>query len=192
MKEFLILINEANFSVIVFLVGSLMFLFAAIKFSSNVVTINIPLVMRFVLGGIGLFFMVLGFVSGIVSPNADDTVVPEIADVPEISPDEEVAVIPDEPSVESPISKHSSDIVARGIISIGVHNVGTYPIAYPEGETYTGFEAELAIEIVKRLFGDQNQVAINWVPLTTSERFDALENGSIDFLIRNITLVSGN
>lgn len=56
---------------------------------------------------------------------------------------------------------------------------------FQDGNKYSGFEIDLATEIAQRLFGDQ--VAIEWIPLTTSERLQEVQNDSVDFLIRTTT-----
>jgi putative glutamine transport system substrate-binding protein len=60
-----------------------------------------------------------------------------------------------------------------------------YPMFFQDGDIYSGFEIDLATEIVRRLFG--NQVAISWVPLNPEERIPSVESGRVDFLIRNTT-----
>jgi len=193
MEELLNFIKDADFSRIVFLVGALMFVVAAIKIKVEKGEISIAPIMRFVLGIIGLFLMSLSFASGRLPPTPTEIVVPvetdeatSIIESAEVeSTGETSTVSADKPPLVLPTSKLGSEIVAQGVISIGVRHNGMYPVSFPDGDTYTGFEAELAIEIVKRLFGDQ--VTISWAPLTAEERFDAVESESVDFLIRNTT-----
>ena len=83
------------------------------------------------------------------------------------------------------MSQRSSQIQERGNIQIGVRDDDMYPMTFQEGSIYKGFEIELATEIVYRLFGDQ--LVIEWIPLTAQERIEAVQNGNVDFLIRNLT-----
>jgi ABC-type amino acid transport substrate-binding protein len=77
----------------------------------------------------------------------------------------------------------------EGIISIGIGNSNSssvyYPMFFLEGDEWYGFEIELAAEIVQRLFGDQ--VAINWIPLSSPQRWEAVQNDYVDFIIRVTT-----
>jgi len=83
-------------------------------------------------------------------------------------------------------SERAAQITAQGTIRVGVHeSPGLWPLSICQGDSYSGFEIDLAQEIVKRLF--DGQVSIEWVPLTAAERLPMLESGEIDFLIRNTT-----
>lgn len=93
---------------------------------------------------------------------------------------------PTTPATSQLESKRAAQITARGTIRIGVHeSPGLWPLSICQGDSYSGFEIDLAQEIVKRLF--DGQVSIEWVPLTAAERLLMLESGEIDFLIRNTT-----
>lgn len=93
----------------------------------------------------------------------------------ETKPDEVIAIR----------STRGVQIMERGIISIGIRHDSMYPMFFQDGGENKGFEIDLATEIVRRLFG--NQFTIEWIPLKPEERFPALENNQIDFLIRNTT-----
>ena len=83
-------------------------------------------------------------------------------------------------------SEQAAQITVQGTIRIGVHeSPGSWPLSICQEDSYSGFEIDLAQEIVKRLFG--GQVSIEWVPLTAAERLPVLESDEIDFLIRNTT-----
>jgi polar amino acid transport system substrate-binding protein len=56
-------------------------------------------------------------------------------------------------------------------------------MAFQYGNSYRGFEIDLATEIVQRLFGDQ--LAIDWIPIASKERVASVQSGDIDFLIRS-------
>ncbi len=70
-------------------------------------------------------------------------------------------------------------IQGRGTINIG-YGISE-PFAFADE---TGFEIDLGVEIVDRLFDGVN---INWVPLSATERFSALEDGTVDLLLRPTT-----
>ena len=76
-------------------------------------------------------------------------------------------------------------ILNQGVIRIAAHNIGVPPLSIRNGDTYTGFEAELALEIVSRVFGEG--VAIEWVPVTAQDRFALIQSGDVDLLIRNVS-----
>ncbi|MFB0536032.1 MAG: protein kinase [Anaerolineae bacterium] len=107
---------------------------------------------------------------------------------PEVEVTKEVVVTTTPvPPTDTPTatSKPVHPAIARGAIRIGVHSEGLWPLSICQGNSYSGFEIDLAQEIVKRLF--DGQVSIEWVPLTSAERFPMLESGEIDLLIRNTT-----
>ena len=70
-------------------------------------------------------------------------------------------------------------IAARGSIRVGIFGVTILPFADPPNES--GFELELAREIVDRLFGD---IRVEWVPSSGGERFGFPQDGTIDLLVR--------
>lgn len=84
-------------------------------------------------------------------------------------------------------SRMASEITEKGKIRVGIHdNPGFWPFSIISNDRVTvGFEIELAREIVKIIF--QEQVPIQWVPLTAAERFVALDSRQIDILVRRVT-----
>lgn len=86
---------------------------------------------------------------------------------------------------EQDFSEQRVQIQNRGKILVGIRHNDLYPMAFWQGTDYSGFEIELAKGIVKRLFGEQ--MVIEWIPLTASERFEAVDKGQVDFLIRLTT-----
>ncbi len=86
-------------------------------------------------------------------------------------------------------SKRGMVIQDEGTISIGIGNSNSssryYPMFFLEGDEWYGFEIELAAEIVQRLFGDQ--VVIKWTPISSPQRWEAVENDWVDFVIRVTT-----
>jgi polar amino acid transport system substrate-binding protein len=75
-----------------------------------------------------------------------------------------------------------SQIAKRGNIRIGVRGDSVWPLNVFDGTSHSGFEIDLAEDIVERLFNEP--VSIEWVPLTAVDRFPALQSGEIDMLIR--------
>ncbi len=105
------------------------------------------------------------------TPNPTDTPVPE----------------PTTPPTNVPANKFNSEL-ARQIMERGVIRIGTRPNSLPpfvivEGG-YSGFEVELAEAMVEWMFDDQ--VAIEWVGLSSGERFSALEQDQVDLLVRTV------
>jgi general L-amino acid transport system substrate-binding protein len=75
-------------------------------------------------------------------------------------------------------------VKARGSLKCGV-NTGLAGFAAPEGDTYVGFDADFCRAVAAAVLGDAE--AIEWIPLSASARFTALQSGEIDVLIRNTT-----
>jgi general L-amino acid transport system substrate-binding protein len=75
-------------------------------------------------------------------------------------------------------------VKARGTLKCGV-NTGLAGFAAPEGDTYVGFDADFCRAVAAAVLGDPE--AIEWIPLSASARFTALQSGEIDVLIRNTT-----
>ena len=69
-------------------------------------------------------------------------------------------------------------------IRIGVQTNSVAPIVILENGNYSGFEIDLATEIVARLYG--GAASIEWVPISSAERFTSLADDQIDMLVRNI------
>ena len=77
------------------------------------------------------------------------------------------------------------DVKARGAIRCGVHNdLAGFARANSLGE-YTGFDVDVCRAVASALFNDSE--AVDMIPLTSVERFDALVAGQIDILSRNTT-----
>lgn len=50
----------------------------------------------------------------------------------------------------------------------------------------SGFDIDIATEVVSRLMGDETKV--KWVPMTSGEREDAVNSGSVDMVVRTMTM----
>lgn len=86
------------------------------------------------------------------------------------------------PQIFSSRGKHIRD---QGVINIGIRNDDMYPMFFEENGEFVGFEIDLAGEIAFQLFGDQ--IKIEWIQLSVQQRILAVQNGDVDFLIRNLT-----
>jgi ABC-type amino acid transport substrate-binding protein len=70
-------------------------------------------------------------------------------------------------------------IQTSGVLLMGTYSDAVLPWADPA--TGSGFEPDLAREIAGRMF---DGVTVELVPLTAPQRFEALEDGTIDILVR--------
>ncbi|MGH9201562.1 MAG: amino acid ABC transporter substrate-binding protein [Vicinamibacterales bacterium] len=95
----------------------------------------------------------------------------------EVTP-EGVPVAP--PAVESRLQT----VLDRGNLVCGV-NQNLPGFGAPEGDSYAGFDADFCKALAAALFDDPT--AVEWRPLSTEERFTALQAGEVDVLFRNTT-----
>lgn len=76
-----------------------------------------------------------------------------------------------------------SQIRERGRLDCGVDTgLAGFAVRGEDGR-WSGFEADLCRAYAAAFLGNENRV--NFVPLTTAERFDALVEGRVDVLVRN-------
>jgi general L-amino acid transport system substrate-binding protein len=76
-------------------------------------------------------------------------------------------------------------VQARGNLICGVNGqLPAFSFLDPQGN-YAGFDADFCRALAAAIFGDASKV--EYRPLTTQERFTALQTGEIDVLIRNTT-----
>ena len=74
---------------------------------------------------------------------------------------------------------------SRGVLNCGVYGAAVaFSETQPDGST-TGFDADYCRALAIAMLGDAG--AVNFVPLTSAERFTALQSGLIDVLVRNTT-----
>jgi len=77
------------------------------------------------------------------------------------------------------------DVRQRGVLNCGV-NQGLPGFSEPDAAgNWSGFDVDFCRALAAAIFADPDKVA--YVPLSTSERFDALRSGEIDVLARNST-----
>ncbi|MCY3586552.1 MAG: amino acid ABC transporter substrate-binding protein [Acidimicrobiaceae bacterium] len=76
-------------------------------------------------------------------------------------------------------------VQSRGVLNCGVYGAAVaFSETQPDGST-TGFDADYCRALSIVMLGDAD--AVNFVPLTSAERFTALQTGVIDVLVRNTT-----
>ena len=74
---------------------------------------------------------------------------------------------------------------SRGSLNCGVYGAAVaFSETQPDGST-TGFDADYCRALAIAMLGDAG--AVDFVPLTSAERFTALQTGVIDVLVRNTT-----
>jgi general L-amino acid transport system substrate-binding protein len=77
------------------------------------------------------------------------------------------------------------EVKARGTLNCGV-NTGLLGFsAQTSGGTWAGLDVDFCRAVAAAVLGDGGKV--NFVPLETNERFDALQSGKVDILSRNTT-----
>lgn len=94
------------------------------------------------------------------------------------------------PAPAVPVQQTQAEDLLETVRSRGILNCGVYGAAVafsetqPDGST-TGFDADYCRALAITMLGDAD--AVNFVPLTSAERFLALQTGIIDVLVRNTT-----
>jgi general L-amino acid transport system substrate-binding protein len=76
----------------------------------------------------------------------------------------------------------------RGMLNCGV-NAGLTGFGVIDDDDASGFDIDFCRAVAAAVLGDAT--AVDFVPLTSAERFDALADGTIDLLIRNTTWTQG-
>jgi general L-amino acid transport system substrate-binding protein len=79
-------------------------------------------------------------------------------------------------------------VKARGVLNCGVHT-GLAGFGAPDDKgEWAGLDVDVCRAVAAAMFGDSKKV--KYVPLTTQQRFTALQSGEIDMLSRNTTVTS--
>ncbi|MDP5276483.1 amino acid ABC transporter substrate-binding protein [Chengkuizengella axinellae] len=95
-----------------------------------------------------------------------------------------IALVGCSSSEESTESSVLDQIKDRGVLNAGIN--GELPgFSYLDDGDYVGFDVDFAKAVAAAILGDAN--AVEYSPLTASERFTALQTGAIDLLSRNTT-----
>ena len=79
------------------------------------------------------------------------------------------------------------EINDRGVVRAGVFPFDAPPLFLCVDGEYAGFEATLVRLIVEGAIG---AVEIAWVPLSSADRFNAVRDGGVDFVVRNTTVTA--
>jgi ABC-type amino acid transport substrate-binding protein len=109
------------------------------------------------------------------------------AESTELSEIESATIEEDSPEESAPAESDSAepeDTVEIEALRVGVQSKSLVPLALVEGDSYSGFAIDLAREIVDRAYGSDRP--IEFVPITSQERFSALADGQIAMLVRNL------
>lgn len=90
---------------------------------------------------------------------------------------------------DAPVDKRVPEILRRGRLIVGVDQANNL-LSYRDSETgeLRGFEADIAREIARDIFGNPDRVEFRFV--TSSEREEALDSGHVDLIIRSMTVTA--
>ncbi len=132
--------------------------------------------------------------TAIYFPSAQPTIIPSTSPTTTPSPFPTVTLLPTMPVSTNPSGTQPASLSggllqkvrARGHLLCGVN--GELPGFSAKTATsgdYVGFEADFCRVIATAIFG--NPKAVEFVPLTTQDRFTAVVQGTVDVLIRNTT-----
>jgi len=95
------------------------------------------------------------------------------------------ALSDDEPPPAATSDGLLATVRARGTLRCGVQNeLPGFGFLSPEGE-YQGFDIDFCRAVAAAVLGDAE--AVEFLPLTSQQRFTALQTGEVDVLIRNTT-----
>jgi general L-amino acid transport system substrate-binding protein len=92
------------------------------------------------------------------------------------------------PTLSAAAAATLDDVKARGELVCGVSQ-GISGFSAEEGGAWLGFDVDFCRAVAAAIFADPQKV--QFVPLSASERFDALRTGKIDLLSRNSTWTMG-
>jgi len=110
---------------------------------------------------------------------------PEAGECPPCPEAAECPECPKCPEAPAAAGERLAVIKARGKIICGCNaELPGFGYLNPQGE-FEGFDVDFCIALAAAVFGDPN--AVEYRPLTASERLPALQTGEIDVLLRNTT-----
>jgi len=110
---------------------------------------------------------------------------PEAGECPPCPEAAECPECPKCPEAPAAAEERLAVIKARGKIICGCNaELPGFGYLNPQGE-FEGFDVDFCIALAAAVFGDPN--AVEYRPLTASERLPALQTGEIDVLLRNTT-----
>ncbi len=80
-------------------------------------------------------------------------------------------------------------VLDRGVLNCGVNGqLPGFAALNPDTNVMEGFDADFCRAVAAAIFGEATDENINFVQVTTQERFTALQTGQIDVLSRNTTV----
>ena len=123
-----------------------------------------------------LFFSLGLFIAGCGSDAPESA--PSATNAIELAPTE----IESAPSADPTSEPATTESEPKGPMRVGVFAGSVPPLTITDGDTYSGFEIDIASEIIARLRGADAQ--IEWVPIEAPDRFSSLATGRIDMLVR--------
>lgn len=119
--------------------------------------------------------------TGQVAPPAE-TAEPEAATAPEAAqPAQEPAPV----EASAPSSSKLAEVKSRGILNCGVNKGLLGFSAQTASGSWAGIDADFCRAIAAAVLGDGSKV--EFIPLETNERFEALQSDKVDVLSRNTT-----
>lgn len=81
------------------------------------------------------------------------------------------------------------EVLDRGVLNCGVNGqLPGFAALNPDTNVMEGFDADFCRAVAAAIFGEATDENINFVQVTTQERFTALQTGQIDVLSRNTTV----
>jgi general L-amino acid transport system substrate-binding protein len=134
--------------------------------------------------------LVLAACGGAAAPAAEEAAAPAAEEAAAVeAPAAEEAAAADPGETEGPAPAASGDtlatVLARGnVICGGNASVPGFGFPHTEGN-FSGFDIDFCKAVAAAVFGDAEAYEIR--PLSSQERFTALQSGEIDVLIRNTT-----
>jgi general L-amino acid transport system substrate-binding protein len=123
---------------------------------------------------IGLFLSLVLVFSVVLSACASPTPAPAATTAPAAQPAAPAATT----------GSRLKTVLDRGKLVCGV-NTNLAGFGAPQGDTWVGFDADFCKALAAALFDDPAKV--EWRPLSTQERFTAVQSGEVDVLFRNTT-----
>lgn len=91
------------------------------------------------------------------------------------------------PDSSIPPSSTMAEIRERGKLIVGVdQNTFLFGFSDPETNELSGFDIDIAREIARDLLGSPD--AIQFKPLSSAERIEALKNGDVDIVVRTFSI----
>ncbi len=79
------------------------------------------------------------------------------------------------------------EIKLKDRINVGI-KTDSKPFGFIRNDEITGFDADIAYEISKRIFNSDFKGHVKFVPLTPSERISALNTGKVDIVVATMSI----